>query len=273
MGARGSSPVVVVRAILLLLAAGAATAAFILTRQEAPRGLAAAQRRYACPMHREVTSAVPGHCPICGMALSELPGGQAIPPAAEARVARRPGVLDTARRRIVSSEVRGPAWVQQDGAVRAVLYRDEIATLAPGERGVFRPASAAGTGLEVRLGGAPAAPWDESTSTVDFRLEGARTVAAGTTGWVELAARPREVLVVPSSAVLQSPDGPYVLVASGGGRAFTRRQVAIGRTLFGFAAIVAGLRENERIAARGAFFLDGEQRLGGDADSGAVEGR
>lgn len=40
----------------------------------APAGSgAAAQAAYHCPMHPDVTSAVPGHCPICGMALVKAP--------------------------------------------------------------------------------------------------------------------------------------------------------------------------------------------------------
>ena len=36
----------------------------------------------------------------------------------------------------------------------------------------------------------------------------------GETGWVTLAPKARGLLVVPSSAVLQSPRGPYVLAAA-----------------------------------------------------------
>ncbi len=221
-------------------------------------------------MHPEVTADAPGECPICGMELTRI-GGGAISTFRETASPRQPGTVGVARRRIFSHELRAPAWLQGEGVVQALLYHDEIATLAPGERGTFLPLAAPGARFEVHRAGAQA-PWDASTAMIDFQLEGkAPGLRVGTTGWLELAARPREALVVPQTAVLQSSDGPYVLAASADGRTFTRRPVRIGRTLFGLTAVISGLSEGEWIASRSAFFLDAEARLvSGPSPSAAV---
>ncbi len=270
--ATSSALVVAGRVILLLLAAGAATFAFVVTRRDGPAS-ASLRARYACPMHRQVTAAAPGECPICGMALQEL--APAAPPPSKAGDGLGPrqyGIVDVARRRTLSPEVRAPAWFQGGRVVQALLLEDELATLSPGERGAFRPAAAPALSVPLRLADRPSAPWDASTSKVEFQLD-ARTPALrpGMVGWVELPARPRAVLVVPSTAVLQSGEGPYVLAQSPDGRHLARRPVRIGRTAAGLAVVVAGLTEGERVAVRGAFFLDAEQRLGpGPGSTAAV---
>src|SRR5437868_12496962 len=63
-----SAPVVVLRIALVAIASGAVVAGFLLGRG----GAVSRARRYVCPMHSEVSSASPGDCPICGMALEEL---------------------------------------------------------------------------------------------------------------------------------------------------------------------------------------------------------
>jgi multidrug efflux pump subunit AcrA (membrane-fusion protein) len=80
-------------------------------------------------------------------------------------------------------------------------------------------------------------------------------------GWVELAARPRKLLVVPSSAVLYSPEGPYVLAAGADGRTFSTRRVEIGRVSRGLAVVLSGLREGEPIVVGSTFSWDAERRL------------
>ena len=260
MSTRSPALIVAARAILLALAALAATYAFVLSRPES-RTSRAAQRRYACPMHPEVTAAGPGSCPICGMALTETRVARLSPQEA-ARPdpgARALGVVDVARRRIFSQEQRASAWVAGDRTVRALLYQDDVASLEPAERAVFQAGSS--PPVAVRLDPSPPAPWDARTSTVDFVLERkGPSLPAGTTGWVELRARPRTSLIVSSSAVLESSEGPYVFASADGG-SFTRRPVAVGKTLNGLTAVVSGLREQERVIIRGAFFLDSQARL------------
>ncbi|HKC59985.1 MAG TPA: heavy metal-binding domain-containing protein [Myxococcales bacterium] len=262
---RSSVLVIAARAVLLMLAAIAATSAFVLTREDG-RAAAGSQRVYACPMHREATSATPGECPICGMALREV-AGPALTQLREVPALRQPGILDVPKRRIFSREVLAPGWLEREGIVQALVYRDEIASLLPGEKGVFRPSAAPGTRVAVHLAGGPAA-WDASMSRIDFQVDGAPAPRVGTTGWLELAARARPVLVVPSTAVLQSGDGPYVLAASPDGRTFTRRPVETGSSLFGLTVVVSGVSEQERIAVRSAFFLEAEARFGAGTEAG-----
>jgi Heavy metal binding domain len=264
----GSGLLVAARATLVMLAAVAAISGVVLTQRDG-RARATAQQRYACPMHPEVTSAGPGQCPICGMALSDL-GGEA---RRELPAVRQPGTFDVARRRVFSRELRAPGWLEREGIVQALFYRDEIAALVPGEKAFFRPSAAPGTRIAVRLLGAPAA-WDGSTARMDFRVEaGGGRVPVGTAGWLELAARARTVLVVPSNAVFQSGEGPYVLAASPDGRTFRRLPVETGSSFLGLTAVVSGLGEGERIAVRGAFFLDAEARSGAGKEARAVVDR
>ena len=266
-----ASPVVVAaRLILVALAAAAAVSGFALSRRDAQVS-AAPQRHFACPMHPEVTASAPAECPICGMALSEVAAGPALASRGEGAATRQHGTVDAARRRIFSQEVRAPAWVPRAGAVRALLYADEVETLEPGERGVFVASAPPHARARVRVAGGEPARADGSSSWVDFQVEtGEPAVRAGAAGWLELAARPRVVLVVPSNAVLQSAAGPFVF-ASRDGRSFVRRPVTLGKTLFGLATVVSGLHEQERVATRNAFFLDAEGRLSPSAGPVAVK--
>ena len=87
---------------------------------------------------------------------------------------------------------------------------------------------------------------------------------------MKLAPRARKTLVVPDSALLQSPTGPYVLTLASDRRAAAKRSVDIGRTLYGFTSIVGGLRDGERIAVMDTFFVDAERRLGAAASAADI---
>ena len=282
-GSGTSSLVVAGRVMLLLLACIATVSAFALS-QARDRSVSATSERYVCPMHPEVVSAEPGPCPICRMALEQV---MAAPPAAPQAAASTPSsgvpsgtvaptfslpestsrehsVIGAAKRRVFALEVRAPAWLGPDRLVTAVLYQDELAGLVPDEHAEFFGASAPGTGVDVRRTADPPAAWDASTSRVHFRLsQDARDIAPGEVGWVRLAPRPRELLVVPSSAILYSPDGPYVLGSDAEGRTFHKRHVELGKvfTKQNLAVVLSGLNDGEPVVVGGTFFLDAERRL------------
>ena len=280
--ARTRSVVVAARILLLLLAAGAVLAAVEMTAR-GRRGDDASER-YVCPMHAEVRSADPGECPICGMALVPARRGAGVPDQDLPNIAdlaavenvRRHNIIDFVRKRSLLSttaELRGPAWVDDDGAISAVFYDDQIAALGADERGTFFATQTPQVSYRVRRAEDPVRPWGRSTSRIRFRFDGGRRRAEpGEVGWLWAAPRPRQVLTVPASAVLQSPEGPYVLVSVGGLR-FAKRRIEIGETFLrqGFAVVLSGLRANERVVARATFFIDADRRLGGEApDLGSV---
>lgn len=244
------------RALLLLLAVGAVAAALIVGRRDdgaavEPGGL------HVCPMHPEVTSAAPGEtCPICRMDLEPVGAGN---PSASANM---PGTqsYDTVRLRPFGHDVRAPAWVEADGRLAAVFYNDELAALAPGERGTF--SGAAGARVEVHLAPEPTAPWDRSTSRVRFQVDiTAPAPRPGEVGWVRVPGRRRELQIIPNTAVLQSAEGPYVLVASADGRTLDKRPVEIGRVFGGLSFVITGLRPHEPVLVRNTYMMDAERRL------------
>jgi hypothetical protein len=269
-----------------------------------PKRAPTAGATHVCPMHPEITANAPGKCSICKMALVpvrekklELPAGvvpalasppaiphssssfatgvtwlpETHPPAERTRPSDRP-VTDRPKRRVFVDDVRAPASLESPERLSAVLYRDELIGLSPGERGRFFSARAPRVPVEVRLSDESPTPWDASTSLVRFVVEPTKTAPgnrdadrtlpsprAGDVGWLELERRPRELLVFPESALLRSSEGPYVLVPDASGKTFTRRPMQIGRILRGHVVVLSGLLESDRIAVSNAFFIDAEQ--------------
>jgi hypothetical protein len=278
---QGNAPplVVIGRLLLLLLAVAAVAAAFVLSRAD-DRAAGSFGGPYACPMHPEVTSRAPGECPICRMALERVSASRRDASAdAESadysfpESANRPNykLIVSANRRAFPRTVRAPAWVEAGGVVAAILYKDEAMGLVAGEPGQFFPAAAPAAGVDVRLTAEPPAPWDSSSSRLAFRVApGGPALRVGEVGWVQLAARSQDLLAVPASAVLVSPKGPCVFVAAPDGRTFTRRSLKIGQVLSGFAVIVSGLAEGERVVVGNVFFLNAESRLSELAEASGV---
>jgi hypothetical protein len=284
MMTRSTPLVAVLRIALVALAAGAVVAAVLVSRD----GTAPAARRYVCPMHSEVTSAHPGDCPICGMALEEVDaahhvampddpattGAQdialtALRASEEARRLLRFSVAPV-RRNVLPGEVFAPAIAEADGTITARLYRDELATLAAGERAEFIPANAPDApGATIRVVREAQDPAVHATiADVKFHPEphaagsGAPPAPpAGQVGWIKLAYRTRDMRVVRSSAVIHGPDGPYVLVFSAQKGNLTRRKVEFGKEWEGMTAIVGGLRDKEFVVMGDTFSFDAERRL------------
>jgi len=276
--ARSTALVVVLRIALVAVAAGAVVAALVVSHG----GAGSTARRYVCPMHGEVSSPRPGDCPICGMALEPVdpagPAGRAALPAApstggdaialtalraspESATLLRFSVAQ-ARRNVNPGEVFAPAIAGAGGAITARLYRDELATLADDERAEFVPAAAPAAPIAVRRD--TVAPAVHATlADVEFRVEagGAAPPAPGEIGWIKLAYRSRDMLVVRSSAIIQSADGPYVLVFSSQSGTVSRRKIEVGKDFMGMTAILAGVRDKEFVIMANAFSFDAERRL------------
>ncbi len=248
----------VARGAVLACVLGAAVVAFLGPRAGSPAVVAG----YVCPMHPEVRRSGAGECPVCGMAL--IPVVRPESPALSSGVMRPalpPGSVEIARRRIVTERRSAPAWVDATGRVQALVPEEEVPALAAGEHAEFRPGVALAP-VPVRRSARGAVRHDDATSRIEFEPAPGFVLSPDTTGWLALTNRPRPALVLPSSAVLPSPEGPAVLVSGPGGGALQRRLVRLGQAPDGLAVVLAGVEENERVVVRGAFFLDAERRLG-----------
>lgn len=284
MDSATKSSVVAARVVLLLIGVGAAVGGASIVLHD--RGQVQAPLRYLCPMHPDVRSAARGQCPICHMALEPMnrdaalrPGTAAVPDTTAVDNIRKHRIMDFVKKRALLppvQELRGAAWVEKDGAISAVFYDDQIAAMDKGDAATLTLTQATERPLALlRTNDAPVR-WDDSTSRIRFRLapSAARTatLSEGDAGWVELARKPREVLTVPASAVLNGPEGTYVLAATATG--FEKKPVQLGETFVkqGFAVVNGGLALHDRVVARAAFFLDADRRLGLEGEEeGLVE--
>ena len=123
------------------------------------------------------------------------------------RPTRRPGWRPTSTSRSCCTEMSCPRWIRR----RSVT---------------FSPTMLPETAVELRLGSRPVERVGPSLSLVHFRLDAGAPqpeTPRGTVGWVKFPARPRHMQVIPAGAVLESPEGPYVLVIGGDRRSASKR--------------------------------------------------
>jgi len=267
-GSLSTAAIVTTRFLLVVIAAGALVAALVARRVgngPATAG-AAARPSYVCPMHAEVTSSSPGDCPICRMALEPIANiateTSALQLATVEKELRAFDAVSRVKRFETSQEMRSYAWAATPEAGVALVYRDQAKLLVPGEEGQFWSLAAPGPGMAVRVGGEPPEPWDGSTVRVRFHAAPGVTLPAKGTGSVKLATRLRRDLVVREGAILRSPEGPYVLVATNDRHTLTKRRIEVGSIVYGYASVISGLQEDEWVVALHAFALDSARRLG-----------
>jgi len=167
-----------------------------------------------------------------------------------------------------SFDMRAWAWAESRDIGVALYPRDQAEMLKPGEEGLFAPQSGPRGpnphGIKIHLADKAPEPWDDSTALVRFRLDAHAGAALEPKeiGSVKFALRLRNGLVVKESAIIQSPEGPYVLIASEDRRTLTKRPVQIGAIMYEHADVVGGLHEDEYAVALHTFVLDTERRLG-----------
>jgi hypothetical protein len=262
--------VLVTRLGLVAIAAGALVAGLVARGgSTVPAATAATRAAFVCPMHPEVTSSAPGDCPICRMALEPTANvaGPATEPAALKLAAvekelRAFDAVSRVKRFETSQEMRASAWADSPEGGWALMYKDQARLLVAGETGQFWLLSAPGPGIAVRVGREAPEPWDESTVRIRFHAASGVTLPVNAAGSVKFATRLRRDLVIREGGVLRSPEGPYVLVATNDRHTLTKRRVEIGSIIYGYAAVISGLEEDEWVVATHAFALDTARRLG-----------
>jgi len=161
-----------------------------------------------------------------------------------------------------SQEMRFSAWAESRDAGIALVYKDQAKLLVAGEEGQFASLNGPGAISAVRVGSEPPEPWDGSTVRVRLHAAPGVTLPANGTGSVKFGTRERKDLVIREGAVLRSPEGPYVLVATNDRHTLTKRRIEVGSIVYGYASVISGLKEDEWVVALHAFELDTARRLG-----------
>jgi multidrug efflux pump subunit AcrA (membrane-fusion protein) len=156
-------------------------------------------------------------------------------------------------------------WVEAD------FYEYEAAGLALGENATVTLAYDPTVSLAGRI--AFIYPTlDPATRTLRVRFEFANPglkLKPGMFADVEVRLDPREGLIIPDSAIIDTGERRLVFVSRGGG-VFEPREVKIGVRADGRARVLDGLAEGEEVAVHANFLLDSESRLRAAIASAAV---
>ncbi|MGE0054476.1 MAG: efflux RND transporter periplasmic adaptor subunit [Hyphomicrobium sp.] len=105
---------------------------------------------------------------------------------------------------------------------------------------------------------------DLQTRTVKVRIEidnAKRLLLPGMYADVEISApEDAEVLIVPTASIIDTGDRQVVFVAQDGGR-YAPHDVKVGRSGGGYAEVLQGLAEGDRIVTNGNFLIDAESNF------------
>jgi Cu(I)/Ag(I) efflux system membrane fusion protein len=144
----------------------------------------------------------------------------------------------------------------------ASLYERDLARVRRGMAAQFAAAGESAPPIEARVEIIEPSVGAE-TRTARVRLSVANPsmrLRPGQYGDVTFALPGTASLVVPRDAVADTGAAQYVFVDSGGGR-FEPRRVRTGVLAGEDLEVIDGLREGERVVARGSFMVDSESRL------------
>jgi hypothetical protein len=173
-------------------------------------------------------------------------------------------VAEPLRPRVLQGRPRAWAAVEERGRLVGLLFAEEVSGIPPGTEVRFHAPGLPEEGLRGRRTQEAPRPMPGDPSTVAVELEsapGSRTPPLGTVGWIDLPARAFPALVVPSGAILPSPEGPVVLVREPADGHLVRRPVTPGRSSFGTTVLFSGVVAGDRVVLRDAFFLEAEESL------------
>lgn len=146
--------------------------------------------------------------------------------------------------------------------VVATPFAEDLSWLQPGTPAVFSPRTRPNEEVPVTLELVePGVSQDTRALRVRFSTTGANfPLRPGEIGEVAIQRPPREMLVVPRDAVIDTGTRRYVFVQRPGG-IFEPRPVEIGGLHEEHRIVTSGVTVGELVVARGAFVLDSESRL------------
>jgi RND family efflux transporter MFP subunit len=147
-------------------------------------------------------------------------------------------------------------WVEAD------VYEGELGLLTRGTTAALRIDAFPGESFEARLTFVSPVV-DQATRTVRARFElpnPAGRLRPGMFAAVDVSAPAREVLTIPSDALVDTGRRQIVFISEGDGY-YVPRDVRTGLRLDGHVEILEGLAEGQQVASAALFFLDSESQL------------
>jgi Cu(I)/Ag(I) efflux system membrane fusion protein len=146
--------------------------------------------------------------------------------------------------------------------VLADAYESELARLHSGMAATFTLAAYPGREFPGRVAFIDPV-LDPATRTLKLRVELANPeglLRPAMFGEVMLAAAPREVLRIPTDAIIDAGGEAVAFAALGGGR-FAPRRLVLGEADREYTELIEGLAPGERVVTRANFLVDSESRL------------